>query len=587
MNYKWLVFLALSLSFGLNHIVGLLTNHDYTPFALTGVSKGGSFDEAYCYVPSINAVRFNKSLGDWQAFEYRLGPQVQPTLGPSIFGRVAKVIGLENLYIIVDFIFPPLAFLIFYYLVKLITKNELLSVLAALALIGKEPLQSFFFKFGVSILKYRQLQYFFDYLNNLNRPLGFARFDSPQFSFVILTLGLIMFFKAIRSRRVIFYWLAGFLFGLQWYIYSYYAVFLALVLGSSFGIFLIQRDREKLKFLTTAIFSTTITSAFYWWNYFQFIHLSQAMDFFHRAGRIDGRWFDIKSLLVVFFTLVLLLIGSKIKKASSALQFVIILLLAAFLSLNFQLLSGFSVQHFHWQSVIVNPVLILASVYLLSEFKTRVLVRPMILLAVLLTAGIFFRNLLIAKNTAGAYVKNNGLEQAYDWINRNLEQDSVMMTPSIESNYWLIIKTKVYVFNPHGLHTLVPTTELVNRFALTFNLFNVDRDFFNRFLDYRPTPGIQPYTHESLDLAGYDYIFDTKYGLLGPQSKEAQEDIAKAKATFQTIKSTWAEVKKQYKLDYLFFGPSEKRISNQVFNVDQSLIKVFDNQLVQIYRLAD
>ena len=106
MRYKWLVALVISLSFGFNHIIGKLSNPNYTPFALTGVSRGGTFDEAYCYVPSINAVRFDKPLGDWQTWEYRDGPRVQPTLGPYLFGHLAKIIGLENLRLY----FPPFGF---------------------------------------------------------------------------------------------------------------------------------------------------------------------------------------------------------------------------------------------------------------------------------------------------------------------------------------------------------------------------------------------------------------------------------------------------------------------------------------------
>lgn len=560
MNYKWLIVLALSLSFGLNHLIGKFTNPDYTPFALTGVSKGGSLDEAYCYVPQINAVSFNKPFGDWQAFEYRLGPKVQPVIGPLIFGQITKAIGLENLYIIVDFVFPPLVFLAFYYLAKLITKNELLSVVAPLVLIGKEPLESFFVKFGVSVLKYKQLDYFFDYLNNLNRPLGFARFDSPQFSFVIFTLGLIMFFRALKGRSLFSYILTGFLFGLQWYMYSYYAVFVSLAL-----VIALILTRSKLTFI--AIITASMTSLSYWLNYWQFIHLPQAMDFFYRAGRVDGRWFDFKSLWLILFILVIL-------KLRPRFVFLISLLSAAWLSLNLQLATGFSVQHFHWQSVIVAPVLILILVYLLSLLKSVALNRSMAVLAIFLTVGIFFRNWLVAKNTAGAYVKNPGLEEAYNWINHNLQPEEVIMTPSLESNYWLIMKTKAYIFNPHGLHSLAPTSELIDRLMLTFGLFGIDSDYLEEFLSFRRSPGTQPHTHESLDLSGYDYIFDS---LAGPPVKVA----------FQPPKLTWEEIKKKYKLDYVFFGPSEKRISRQNLAADQHLIKIFDNQTVQIFRVSD
>lgn len=577
MKLRYLIALFLSLSFGLNHLIGKISNPEYTPFALLGVAKGGTLDEAYCYVPQINAVRFNKSISDWQAYEYRLGPKIQPMLGPIIFGKAAKLFGLENLYIIVDFIFPPLVFLSFYYLTKLISKNELLSILASLLLIGKEPLQTFVFKFGVSILKYRELDYFINYLHNLNRPLAFARFDSPQFSFILLVVGLITFFRAIRSRKLTAYLLTGLLFGLQWYVYSYYAIFLTLVLGAAGGLFLIEKKIQRFKLVATATIVLLATSSFYWLNYWQFVHLPQAMDFFPRVGRVDGRWFDTNSLWPLLFFIIILKLKPKF-------TFILSLLAACIVSLNLQLLTGFSVQHFHWQSVIVTPVIILTLIFLLSKLKNRFIFFPGISLIIALTLGIFYRNWLVAVNTVSAYSKDNKFEEAYKWVNQNIEPGAVIMTPSIETNFWLIIKTKAYIFSPHGHHSLAPTRELIDRQLLALKLFGIEDDFINEFFSFRPSPGIQPHTHESLDLSGYDYIFDS---LSGRDIIKTEKVIAEARAELNSTQLSWKKVKKKYRLDYIWVGPSEKRLTDRNFSVDSYLIKVFDNKTIQIFQVVD
>jgi len=587
MKSKWLILILIliAISFGLNHIFGLIKNKNYTPFALIDVAKGGTVDEAYCYVPSINAVRFDKPLGDWQAFEHRYDPQIQPTLGPLIFGKVAKLIGLENLYILVDFIFPPLVFLIFYYLAKLITQNELLSILASLMLTGKEPLQSFILKFGASIVKYKGLDYFFNYLNTLNRPFGFARFDTPQFSFLILVSGLVMFFKALKTKKLKYYLLTGILFGSLWYLYSYYAVFISLILFSSFIVLSLSKDWPRIKLLIPTGFVALLVSFWYWFNYLRFAKLPQASDFLHRAGQVDGRWFDTKSLFIIFFIPVLLWLKPRFKKIKAKFLFITILLLAAFFCLNLQLLTNFSVQHFHWQSVIVSPVLLLTGAFLLSLVLKPKPQPVLVVLAIALITSIFFRNLLIAKNTSTAYSKNLKLEEAFIWINQNFKSDSVIMTPSIETNYWLIIKTKAYIFNPHALHSLASTSELIDRFAITFDLFNINDDYAKDFLSYHQTLGITPYTHESLDLSGYQYIFYIQHGLKGPQTLEANQEVKRALNIFRSTKTNLKNINNQYRLDYLFVGPSEKRLSNINFDNHPNLIKVFDNRQVQIYRL--
>lgn len=589
---RWLLILALiiSLSFGLQHIIGLIKNPFYTPFALVGISRGGSFDEAYCYVPSINASRFDKSLADWQVFEYRNGPKVQPILGPLIFGRIAKIIGLKNLYIMVDFIFPPLIFLLFYYLVNLLVRNKLLAVFSSLLLLGQEPLTSFAQKFGISLLKYDGLNYFIDYLAHLNRPLTYARFDNPQFSFLLLLLGILLLWQSLKKGKLFLLVLTGFILGLQWYVYSYYAIFATLILFILPLVLFFSKYRTKIKSLFIAAGTFLITSLYYWFNYWQFVQLPQAREFLLRAGREDGRWFDKNSLFIILLVLLIILVNKKLKKKIKNEQiFIISLLLAIFSCLNFQILSGFSMQHFHWQSVIVNPIIILAEVYLLSliitDYYSKFFRKGILIIILMLVASIFFRNLFISLNTYKAYTQDYKIFEAFNWLNKNTGKDSVVMTPSLETNYLLIIYTHNYIFTPHALHSLAPTSELMERMAITFNIFGISSSYTKNFLTPQKSLGVTPYTHQTLDLAGYPYLFYLKHGLQGPKNEEAQKEILESLKIFRTVKLTLPEISKKYKVDYLFFGPSEKRISTANFDLNPKIKKVFDNEEIKIYQL--
>lgn len=587
----------ISLSFGIQHLVGNLNNSDYTPFALVGVAKGGSFDEAYCYVPPINAVRFDKSLADWQTFEYRYGPKIQPILGPLIFGNLAKIIGLENLYIIADFIFPPLIFLFFYYFVNLMIRDSLLAVFSSLLLLGQEPLRLFVQKFGTSLLKYGGIDYFLAYFSRLNRPLTYARFDNPQFSFLLLLLGLLVFWQSFRKSKKSLFFFSGIILGLQWYVYSYYAIFVTFTLLIFLIIFLFLKSYREIKSLLLALVAFLATSFYYWFNYAYFLGLPQAEEFLIRVGKESGRWFDESSLWVIFLIFLIIFLSRKIKKKKEQ-TFILLLLLAAASCLNFQLFTGFSVQHFHWWSTVVKPMMILGLSYLLSlifiwlEKKKSIthaylqyLKKLFLFLNFLLLVTLFLHNFFISFNTAAAYFKDDKMHEAFAWLNKNTPKDAVIMTPSLETNYWLIIYTHNYIFTPHSLHSLAPTYELVERMAIAFEVFAVPKTYSQNFLTYRQSEGVTPYTHETLDLSGYPYLFSLKHGLEGPKSQAAQEELLQSLKIFQTVNLTSPAIKKKYKADYLFFGPSEKRLANANFKQDANLKLVFDNGEVQIFKI--
>lgn len=576
MKMLWVLAILISLFFGLVHVFGFLGNKNYTPFAVTGISKGGGFDESYCYIPPINAAYWGKKLTDWQTWEYRDLPGIQPLLGPLIFGPVARAIGLENLYVIADFIFPPLVFLLFYFLTKAITKNNLVSVLAGLLLLAWEPLWSFGIKLAAYFIRYPGSDYFANYLNTLNRPLKFARFDNPQFSFIVLILTLLFFWQAIKTKKTVYYVLFGFFTGLQWYIYSYYAIFASFLL--IFAFFL-----QIIPVLTLVVFA--LSSFLYWHTYWQFIKLPQAMDFLIRAGRENGRWFN--SIFFPLFLAFILIILSKFKKnLKKEIIFLLTLLLAAIFCLNFQLFSGFSVQHFHWQTVIVDPVLILTISFLLSQVIiflqkhknwSLFLKFSLFLLIIFLLSSLFFRNFLIARNTYKAYEKNLKLEEAFNWINNNVPDNSVIMTPSPLTNYWLIMSTKAYLYTPHSLHSLAPTDELVERMAITFDIFNLDKKYAGKFLAYYQSLGITPYTLETINLSGYQYLFYLKYNYGNPPPGYL--------TFFQESNFSLSAAKNKYKLDYLFYGPFEKQMGGIDFKQNNNLTKVFDNAEVRIYQV--
>ena len=57
---------------------------------------------------------------------------------------------------------------------------------------------------------------------------------------------------------------------------------------------------------------------------------------------------------------------------------------------------------------------------------------------------------------------------AFEWINQNINKDSVILTSSLKDNLYLAIFTHANVFIPRSQHSLAPDIEALERFLLLY-----------------------------------------------------------------------------------------------------------------------
>jgi hypothetical protein len=93
-----------------------------------------------------------------------------------------------------------------------------------------------------------------------------------------------------------------------------------------------------------------------------------------------------------------------------------------------------------------------------------------IVIALVAVAG---HQVAFARNTAPAFVLPDGYKEAFDWLNRSTPRDSVVVTPSFETNMLLPVYTHANVFLPNGNQSLAPTAELVDRLLIVYKVFGV------------------------------------------------------------------------------------------------------------------
>ena len=141
-----LILCLISLIFGGVHIVRkslLQTGQKYTPLVTVGTDIH-TVDEVF-YAQRIQKAASGVWLvGDRHFYEHRNDAFIYPTFTPFIFGLVTRVLGnIEYLFILADFVFPPLTFLLLYLLLFSVTRNRIISFTGAITSLMYDIFQLF------------------------------------------------------------------------------------------------------------------------------------------------------------------------------------------------------------------------------------------------------------------------------------------------------------------------------------------------------------------------------------------------------------------------------------------------------------
>jgi len=333
MKIKVIMFaLIVGIIYSIGGVLTFLLHNDNNMF--TFYASGGSFD-ATGYAIKIHYFAITNQLPSIYCF--------QDAIITIIFGTINKIVSVDYIFIFGSLIFLPILFIVLYYLSIEFGLSENHSVLSALSIISLSHLINFI----PTIHPERMLIEFYN-----GFPTYQVRFPQTVVSGILFFLTFILLYRIIFSNKKIGI-LVGFLSGIMMYTYFYYGSFL-LMLSIVYAIISVKNTtvfKELLKALFIAILMTLPA-----------IYIS--------IGAPE--W--IKEITEVqLYSLSFDYVFSTIKLATIGI--IIILFVNKFigtsilLALALKILGqGIIPMSFHYEWVIIFPLIILASIIFISKY---------------------------------------------------------------------------------------------------------------------------------------------------------------------------------------------------------------------------
>jgi hypothetical protein len=603
--------IAVGFVYGLPHIIctSYLAEQglDYKPYSLISF-----FDETQVHGPQLKEVlEGNRIFSDIAVYEYKTGyaPGFWPILSPLLYLPISIFTkSVAQIFIFSDFIFPAITFLIIFFIFFVITNRCFISIFFALVF-------SLFTKLGFFLppLSWPSLSHI---LNGfLPLEIGWLQgndFFADRASFVpnFVPFGLAFLFAllALKKNKLIYPILAGLFFGCLFYTYPFHLIYFALGMGIAFLFFLFQKDYPLVKKII-AIFSIAgLTSIFYWFNYLKFWTLPHAYDLFERMGpeiTHSFRWSHYPEYLIYIFLAVLIWFWGKKKNQRITATCIIGFLLAGIAVYNIQIVTGFNPIPDHWPFIIIFGLnlawLILAGCFL--EFlwsKGRVLKTLIMIALVFSSFGLISRNihyqfLTNNEDTCNARTIPANLINSFAWLEKNTPRDSVIMTPSLVTNFFIPFYTSNKNFLPLSCNTLAPEEEILDRLYITYRIFNVPADYLERLIDIKSNETVWQDKNligrDVFERWGLHFLFCAKYydlsldGYFREQKfllpEQKQKEIVDE---YKNYDFDLSNVLSKYRLDYIYYGPQEEKIRENDFNGLKYLEKIYEKEGVTIYK---
>ena len=169
--------------------------------------------------------------------------------------------------------------------------------------------------------------------------------------------------------------------------------------------------------------------------------------------------------------------------------------------------------------------------------------------------------------------------KAYEWLNANTPNDSVVMTPSFITNVEIPIHTHNRIFLARAYQSLASDKEVINRLLITYKLFGVPAAYLYEMLEtYDGVFNLVTLKYFSRELDAF-YKGGAKYG--GYTIPIAEKKKILNEYTFFNLPE-----KLPYRLDYIFVGPREREmgIPEDAFH---GMKKLYEADGIIIYKWVD
>lgn len=549
------------------------------------VTPAHNYDEALYYGPRAQSAYLgNLLVGDISTYEHKNSQAFLPLLNPLLLGWLGWLVGsLKSSFIVSDFLFPALIFLVVYFLILEI------SARASLALIGS-AIFMFVPRLGLILTAFskgalQDLWFAFMPWLHQNNELYFSRFEYPKTTYFFYVLAILFIFRALIKSRRQDQILAGIFFGLVFYTYFFDWVALTMSLFIMGVIFLAAKKyREFKKILIIGTVGICVAIP-YWVNFFKLRMSSEYQDIFLRLGVELARQFRFASVWMSYVRIALLvslLLLLWRRKRPVLVIFLAALLGAYFLVVNTQIISGFNLQPDHWYRTQFLPAflaVILIGIWLYEHYFVKYRFQTLIagwFLIMFLIFGNLYGQRIFSITHAENYNVSKPAFASYVWLNNNTPQNTVVGTMDTSINSALLLNTHNKIFLASGLNTVASMAEIWNRFLILGHIFNMTPSQWRTlavtsntylFTDYYRDHSFDSYFRNDAERAIPKNILDAE--------TKRYEDFSKA-----GIKGNLP-----YRLDYLYFGTYEKSLNVDIIKAFPDAQKVYDQDGIIIYKL--
>ncbi len=430
----------------------------YSPFSVSPSVSALTFDETHAYAPPARSfMSTGKIPAETDNYERRDMSAGIPFIPAAILGAMGWLSGsLEWAFIAADFIFPSLLFVLLYRLTVASVPQRDFRLLVAWT--------SVVIPFGL--------------LNSIwlgndaaVAPLEITRTPQPEISFLALLVAVALLARTIEAPSWRFTIAAGIASGAVVYCYYFYALAWGITLGFLFLMGLAWRLRSLWRQTAWTLVAMMLLAIPY--SRATLLGKREGGQTFllERMGAYTHRPNLLPLIAAILITGALFLFGKELCRKEPVYFALTAVIAGSMYGMNFQILSGYETQTWHFWKRLAVPVLffLLASALAARAARAgprnlqRLAIAARILLVILIleTAGRLTRaGILVAP-----FERSTNPDIALlSWVRSHILPGQVIGTANPELILLIPALTSDYTYVPSGLRSLTSTGEIVNRY---------------------------------------------------------------------------------------------------------------------------
>lgn len=370
------------------------------------------------------------------------------TISEPILALPASVlpITVPKLNLLYKFLLPAIIFILVYILFLQILSSKKWSIVGGLGILLGNNLMNL-----PDIIHFVKLEPIYSQFALYSRPVN------PEFSSIIFFTYLIVLFIALKKRDWWPFIFLGLIFGFSFYVYLYSFTFI-MALNFVFALlFIIKKNYNLLKKILVSSAIGLVIGAYEIYN----IILITNHPFYEGLAIIN----NIKSSHLPIFSIAGLIITALfiffiIRKKCKNKYFLTGLLVASWLVINQQILTGVLLQsgHYHWYfNTPIYIIILFWLAYNISPyFSNRKINTVLVLLSMVFILNTLFIQYSSYEKSKSEVASDQEIMPAIDWLKLNTPAESVVLANQKNSNLIPIFTDNYVAWSDYGAYYLIP-----------------------------------------------------------------------------------------------------------------------------------